>query len=107
MELWGLGLRFFPLKRRKWKHRSRTFIFRIGLSHKILIKEPFDLRFLKLKRRCDFRRRRFYFISNNTNLLRHLTLFLRYIKALNFYKFRGFKFQKEDIKIRIGKSLKW
>lgn len=103
----GLRFTFFSFKKRKWKHRSRTFIFRIGLSHKILIKEPFDLRFLKLKRRCDFRRRRFYFISNNMNLLRHLTLFLRYIKALNFYKFRGFKFQKEEIKIRIGKSLKW
>lgn len=107
MELWGLGLRFLPWKKRKWKHNSRLFIFRIGLSHRVMLKEFYDLRILKLKKRSDFRRRNFFFISNNRFLLRYITLNIRLMKQLNFYKYRGFKFSNEEIAIRLGKSLKW
>lgn len=81
----------------------RKFSFKVGLSHRIGLFEPFFLRVLDQHKLSDFRRKRFLLIATERIPLKNLSLFLRYFKGLNEYKFRGMKFMREDITIKVGK----
>jgi len=101
-ELWGLGLTLMPLE--SWWKTGRIWVFKVGFSHRIFLVEPYNLRIVWQHRLSDFRRRKFFAISNDLVLLRSVGYILRHLQSLNLYKFRGFKFSNEKVAIKTGKS---
>lgn len=100
-ELWGLGLTLMPLE--SWWKTGRIWVFKLGFSHRVFFVEPYNLRIVWQHRLSDFRRRKFFMISNDLMVLRTLAYILKHLQTLNLYKFRGFKFINENVSIKTGK----
>lgn len=100
-ELWGLGLSLMPLE--SWWKTGRIWVFKVGFSHRIFVKEPYNLRIVWQHRLSDFRRRKFFMMSSDLMMLKSLAFVLKHLQTLNLYKFRGFKFSNEKVAIKLGK----
>lgn len=84
-------------------HFRQKYSFKMGLSHRVGFFEPLFMRLLEQRKLSDFRRKRFLFLSNDIASLKQWSLIIRHLKGLNIYKFRGMKFMREDIDLKIGK----
>jgi len=92
-----IGVGFKVLKKRG------KLILRLGLSHQVFLKLPFNkIEIKKISKRPLL----FSFSSPDYDLLQNITFFLRSFKKPEIYKGKGFSFKKELLVLKEGKKVK-
>jgi len=92
-----IGVGFKVLKKRN------KLILRLGLSHQVFLKLPFNK--IKIKK-ISKRPLLFSFSSPDYDLLQNITFFLRSFKKPEVYKGKGFSFKNELLVLKEGKKVK-
>jgi large subunit ribosomal protein L6 len=92
-----IGVGFKVLK------KKNKLILRLGLSHQVFLKLPFNKVYIK---KISKRPLLFSFSSPDYDLLQNITFFLRSFKKPEIYKGKGFSFKKELLVLKEGKKVK-